>query len=75
MPFLGERDPMVIEARQIMTSETVDYFVFGHNHCAERISLDEHTEAVFLGHWFDQIVYASLDDNGVLELHKESMPK
>lgn len=70
LPFLGEDDPMVKEARRIIASERVDYFVFGHNHCAEHIRLDEESEALFLGHWFEGPVYATLDEEGRMTLHK-----
>jgi len=70
MPFLGKSDPMVQEAEKIARTERVDYFVFGHNHCAETLTLEGGSEVVFLGHWFEGEVYASLDEKGVLTLHK-----
>ena len=71
MPFLGAEDPMVQEAEQLNgNGERVDYFVFGHNHCAERMNLKSGGEALFLGHWFCGEVYASLDENGIMTLHK-----
>lgn len=70
MPFLGKKDPMVQEAEKISRTEKVDYFVFGHNHCAETLTLEGGGEVVFLGHWFEGEVYASLDENGVMKLHK-----
>lgn len=70
LPFLGENDPLVKEAEKLNPSERVDYFVFGHNHCAERVALKAGGEALFLGHWFDGGVYASLDENGTMTLHK-----
>lgn len=70
MPFLGKEDPMVQEAERISRTEKVDYFVFGHNHCAETLTLEGGGEVVFLGHWFEGEVYASLDESGVMKLHK-----
>lgn len=70
MPFLGKKDPMVQEAEKISRTEKVDYFVFGHNHCAETLTLEGGGEVVFLGHWFEGEVYASLDEKGVMKLHK-----
>jgi UDP-2,3-diacylglucosamine hydrolase len=70
MPFLGKEDPLVKEAEKINGSKRVDYFIFGHNHCAERYGLEAGGEAIFLGHWFEGPIYASLDEQGVIQLHK-----
>ena len=70
MPFLGMNDPLVKEAQKISQSESVDYFVFGHNHCAESVQLESGAEVFFLGHWFDGEIYASLDESGKMRLHK-----
>lgn len=72
MPFLGKEDPLVREAERINTTaaEKVDLFVFGHNHCAERFALEAGGEALFLGHWFEGPIYASMDEQGVVTLHK-----
>lgn len=70
MPFLGKEDPLVQEAEKIAHAEQVDYFVFGHNHCAETLTLEGGGEVVFLGHWFEGEVYASLDESGTMKLHK-----
>ena len=70
MPFLGKEDPLVKEAQRISLSERVDYFVFGHNHCAETLKLEGGEELIFLGHWFEGKVYASLDESGTMRLHK-----
>lgn len=70
MHFLGKEDPMVMEAEKIAVAEEVDYFVFGHNHCAESCKLERGGEVFFLGHWFEGEVYASLDEKGVMRLHK-----
>lgn len=69
LPFLGKEDPLVKEAEKINGSDRVDYFVFGHNHCAERYPLTNGGEAIFLGNWFEGTTYASLDDNGQMKLH------
>lgn len=71
MPFLGENDPLVKEAEELNGGGAgVDYFIFGHNHCAERYALKAGGEALFLGHWFEGAVFASLDESGTLTLHK-----
>ncbi len=70
MPFLGGHDPLVREAERLNKTERVDYYIFGHNHCAEVYDLESGGRAIFLGHWFEGPVYASLDEKGVLTLHK-----
>ena len=71
MPFLGKEDPLVREAERLNSAgESVDYFVFGHNHCAEQYALEAGGEAIFLGHWFEGPVFASLDQQGTMKLHK-----
>lgn len=71
MPFLGADDPMVIESENLNAKgEGVDYFVYGHNHCAERWRLQNGGEAIFLGHWFGRETYAKLDKNGTFTLEK-----
>lgn len=70
LPFLGKEDPLVKEAERINTTNQIDYFIFGHNHCAERYELEAGGEAIFLGHWFAGPIYASLDEQGTMTLHK-----
>lgn len=71
LPFLGPDEAMVKEARKLRQREGADYYIFGHNHCAEVFPLPEGGEAIFLGHWFGgRRVYASLDEQGTLTLHK-----
>ncbi len=71
MPFLGKEDPLVKEAERLnREGEGIDYFIFGHNHCAERVALESGGEAIFLGHWFGKEPYAVMDENGILTLQK-----
>lgn len=72
LPFLGKEDPLVVEAEKINSSDRVDYFVFGHIHCAERYKLTAGGEAIFLGHWFDGATYATLDQEGEMRLYTPS---
>lgn len=70
MRFKGDQDPLVQEALQMSQHELFDYFVFGHNHCAEVFPLPNGPKAIFLGHWFEPHVgyYATLDSHGTMEL-------
>ncbi|MBQ2797023.1 MAG: UDP-2,3-diacylglucosamine diphosphatase [Tidjanibacter sp.] len=70
-PFLGAEDPMVKEAeRRIASGEEIDYFVFGHNHCAAEQPLSGRQKAFFLGNWFGEPVYGVLDKEGVFTLKR-----
>lgn len=68
--FLGEQEPMVRFARRYTATHDVDYFVFGHNHCAEIYPLDDRSTAVFLGEWIEKPTYAALDETGKFSLHR-----
>ena len=71
LPFAGTEDPMVKEAeRRVAGGEEIDYFVFGHNHCAEEHTLMGGQKAIFLGNWFHNPVYGVLDEGGNFELKK-----
>lgn len=71
LPFAGADDPMVKEAERVQAAgEGVDYFVFGHNHCAAEYELQGGGEAFFLGNWFQNPVYACLDENGIMTLNR-----
>lgn len=72
MRFKGAEDPLVKEATKIAEQERVDYFIFGHNHCAEEQLLPSGEKALFLGHWFEPNVgyYGRLDNDGSLTLNR-----
>lgn len=67
--FLAENEPMVRFAREYSAAHNIDYFVFGHNHCAEIYPLDNTSTAVFLGEWIERPTYAVLSPSGVISLH------
>lgn len=68
--FLAEEEPMVRFARRYSASHDIDYFIFGHNHCAEIYPMDDMAKAVFLGEWIEHPTYAVLLPNGEMELRK-----
>ena len=70
LPFEGLNDPMVAWARQRAEGGDIDYFVFGHNHCAEELILPEGPKVVCLGNWFSNPVFAQLAPDGTLTLEK-----
>lgn len=69
--FLGEDEPMVRFARTYSDTERhVDYFVFGHTHCAEIYRLGNGSTTVFLGEWIENPTYAVLAPSGEMTLHR-----
>ena len=68
--FLAENEPMVRFARNRLEQQQFDYFIFGHNHCAEIYPLNESSQAVFLGEWFESPVYAAMASDGTVLLHE-----
>lgn len=69
--FCGEKEYLVQFARaykNAITTVNVDYFVFGHIHCAHIYDMGKGSTAVFLGEWLYNPVYAVLDDKGEMEL-------
>lgn len=70
--FLAEEEPMVRYARRYAAAEPVDYFVFGHNHCAEIYPLGNGSTAVFLGEWIEHPTYAALGAEGTIRLERYS---
>ena len=68
--FLKEDEPMVKFAHKYSENNAMDYFIFGHNHCAEIYPLGEGKgTAVFLGEWIENPTYATLTSSGI-ELHE-----
>lgn len=70
--FLAEEEPMVRFARRYNPAGRVDYFIFGHNHCAEIYPLGDGSSAVFLGEWIESPTYATLSEGGEMLLHPYS---
>ncbi len=71
--FLAEADPMVRFARRHLEADKqpkIDYFIFGHNHCAEVYPLDETSTAVFLGEWIENPTYAAMERDGTVSLKR-----
>lgn len=67
--FRGEADAMVKFAHKYFANHPeIDYFVFGHNHCAEIYPITEKTECVFLGEWIKNPTFARMSSDGKIEL-------
>lgn len=71
--FCGEKEFLVQYARaykDAVKTTNIDYFVFGHIHCAHICDMGGGTTAVFLGEWLYDPVYAAMDDDGKIELRR-----
>lgn len=69
--FCDEKEPLVQFARNYqdeIAEEHIDYFIFGHIHCAKVYELSDNQSAIFLGEWLHNPTYAVLDREGVIEL-------
>ena len=67
-PFGGEEEFLVRYARKYLEEHSVDYFVFGHIHCAEDYELGDGVHALFLGEWLERPAYAVLNAEGQMSL-------
>ena len=71
-PFRGYDEPLVQYARSVLRTRHIDYFVFGHIHCAEDFLLSADSRALFLGEWIHSPAYAALDNDGRMTLKRLS---
>jgi UDP-2,3-diacylglucosamine hydrolase len=57
--FLGEeKEDLIKYAREILKSEHIDYFLFGHRHLAMTYRISQSSEVFFLGDWIKHGSYA-----------------
>jgi UDP-2,3-diacylglucosamine hydrolase len=67
--FRGEEEGLVQFARHYLAGGgKVDYFVFGHIHCAEEWDLGGGVKMFFLGEWFQHPHYVTLSPDGEMSL-------
>ncbi len=60
--FMGEeREALFRYAREILTKEYFDYFIFGHRHLALDHPLGEKSRIIYLGDWITLFSYAVFD--------------
>lgn len=66
--FLGnENEWLAVYAKEILATEPIDYFIFGHRHLPLDIALTEKSRYINLGEWINYNSYAVWDGK-VLEL-------
>lgn len=71
--FCGEKEFLVKYARAYqacLKKVNVDYFVFGHIHCAQQYDMGDGHQAVFLGEWLYNSTYAVMDERGAMEIRE-----
>jgi len=62
--FLGkEKEWQVQFAEEILKTEHVDYFIFGHRHIAIEVMLRENSKFINLGDWVRHFTFAEFDGN------------
>ncbi|MCD8103256.1 MAG: UDP-2,3-diacylglucosamine diphosphatase [Alistipes sp.] len=69
--FCGEKEYLIQYARaykDAVRTVNVDYFVFGHIHCAHMYDMGGGSTAVFLGEWLYSPAFAVMDGEGRMEL-------
>ena len=60
--FKGMEEPQVRFAIQYLAEgHDIDYFVFGHIHCAEELDITDRSRVIFLGEWIERPTYAVMD--------------
>jgi len=60
-PFLGEKEWLVRHARDILKTQKIDFFIFGHRHVATEMQLDEHATYINLGDWITNFTFGVFD--------------
>lgn len=68
--FGGEQEPLIEYVRDWSRSNSADYFIFGHIHCAEDFDLGNGCRAIFLGEWIQNPTYAVMNNQGEIKLKK-----
>lgn len=63
--FRDEQEPLIIYSKKLATEQKIDYFIYGHTHCALKYALEQGSEAVFLGEWIVSPTYAELSEQGI----------
>jgi UDP-2,3-diacylglucosamine hydrolase len=60
--FLGDdKEWLAIYANEILKTQHIDYFVFGHRHLPLEIALSDKSTYINLGAWFKDCTYACFD--------------
>ena len=64
--FYGvENEWLITYCKEVLQSQKVDYFIFGHRHLPMDISLSTHSRYINLGDWIDYYTYATLTNTNI----------
>ena len=63
--FHGEKEWLVVYAKEVLKNEHYDYFVFGHRHIPIDYTLSEKSRYINLGEWITHFSYAVFDGNNL----------
>lgn len=63
--FNGDKERLVIHARNILKERHIDYFIFGHRHIPVDYLLNDHSRLINLGDMFNHFSYAFFDGDDV----------
>ena len=63
--FRGDDEYLIKYSRRVLEHSKIDYFIYGHIHCAEVFELNSESKAVFLGEWVENPAYARMDSDGI----------
>lgn len=67
--FLGEQNEWLVQyAKQVLETQQIDYFIFGHRHLPMDITIAENSRYINLGDWIKHFTFATLED-GYIHLH------
>lgn len=60
--FRGEKDEWLIAfCKEVLKSEKIDYFIFGHRHLPIEFQLSQHSKYINLGDWINYNTYGVFD--------------
>ncbi len=63
--YLGEDNEHLVQyAKQVLTREHFDYFVFGHRHIVLDLMIQKNSHVVILGDWIGKFSYGVLENTG-----------
>lgn len=60
--FKNEEEPQIQYARQVLSQESVDYFIYAHRHIPIQYALSEQSTYLNTGEWLNTFSYIVLDD-------------
>lgn len=64
--YLGDdKEWSVLYAKDVLQTQVIDYFIFGHRHVVRKVSVGPESEVIFLGDWIRHYSYAVIENDCV----------